>query len=452
MIVKNEQERLGRCLQSVAAVADQIVVVDTGSDDGTRQIAARHGAEVYEYAWREDFSAARNESISHARHEWILWLDADDVVPARSAEQLKSLKGAHPDRVLGFIVRNQKPGDTGSEFVQARMFPNHGSLFFEGRIHEQIMPSALRIGMSMEKQPVIIEHHGYADASQLKQKARRNLRYLLEDFDPEHPQPVEIIEIADSYTILEDDESARQWYGRLLDLPGIKTSSPFLATQALMGLGNLANSAGSYDKAIDCFGQAIRLYPDRPDVLYGLAVSYEMQGQTDRAIQALYRILHIRSVPVQVGIDFRLTTVKAYLRLFRLCWLVRDKKGLERLITEAQEKFANRPDIKNAAATACIQLGRLMDALHLYEESLKLAQRGNIEAHIGLCVIYRKASKTSLVNQTLDSIEPLFKDIPRYWAARLVLTNMTTAEIPPGIDRKALGEEVSSLKETYAAA
>lgn len=449
MIVKNEQSVLGRCLESIGGVADQIVVVDTGSTDDTAKIASAHGAEVYEYAWHDDFAAARNHSIAFARHRWILWLDADDVVPQQSHEALHTVKKLPADRVLGFTVRNQKPGNTGSEFVQARLFPNDSRLRFEGRIHEQIMPSALKAGMTMEKRSVVIEHHGYADPQQLKQKARRNLEYLLEDFDSNSPEPVSIVEIADSYTILGDDENAARWYQQLLNITAVKEHSPFLATQALMGLGNRANRRGAYEEALGYFDQALRLYPERPDVLFGRAVSLEMTGQLDQAIRTFGHIPQISRVPVQVGIDFRLTAVKACLRLFRLLWEKKDIAGLNRLIEDAQATAGERPDIKNACATALIQLNRLMEALHLFEDSLKIVQRGNIDAYIGLCVIYRIAGKHPLVTQTLQSIEPLFEQTPRYWAARVFLTQLSADDIPRKIPRHTLEDEIEHLQKTY---
>ena len=92
MIVKNEEERLARCLSGVQGAVDEIVIVDTGSTDGTKRVARQFTTRVYDYAWDDDFSAARNASLDRATKPFILWLDADDVVERSEKEKLMALK------------------------------------------------------------------------------------------------------------------------------------------------------------------------------------------------------------------------------------------------------------------------------------------------------------------------------------------------------------------------
>ena len=82
LIVKNEEQFLAQCLKSVRGFAAQIVVVDTGSTDRTVEIAREFGAEIYSFAWCDDFAAARNAALEHATGDWILMLDADEELPA----------------------------------------------------------------------------------------------------------------------------------------------------------------------------------------------------------------------------------------------------------------------------------------------------------------------------------------------------------------------------------
>lgn len=92
MIVKNEEERLARCLSSVQGAVDEIIILDTGSTDGTKDVASRFTQRVYDYAWDDDFSAARNASFAYATRPFILWLDADDVMERSEREKLMALK------------------------------------------------------------------------------------------------------------------------------------------------------------------------------------------------------------------------------------------------------------------------------------------------------------------------------------------------------------------------
>jgi GT2 family glycosyltransferase len=91
MIVRDEQENLSHCLESVRGLFDEIVVVDTGSIDPTKEIAAEFGARVFDFEWVDDFAAARNEALSHATGDYAFWLDADDLVEPVEREKLRTL-------------------------------------------------------------------------------------------------------------------------------------------------------------------------------------------------------------------------------------------------------------------------------------------------------------------------------------------------------------------------
>lgn len=91
MIVKNEEKYLDDCLKSVKGAVQQIVIIDTGSTDGTVEIAKKYKADVHHFKWIDDFSAARNESIKYASGDWILWMDADERLKPDSVSRLKKL-------------------------------------------------------------------------------------------------------------------------------------------------------------------------------------------------------------------------------------------------------------------------------------------------------------------------------------------------------------------------
>lgn len=99
MIVKNEEKVLGRCLESICHAVDEIIIVDTGSTDKTKQIAARFTQNIYDFDWINDFSAARNFAFSKATMDYQMWLDADDVLPQAECSKLIALKNELPPGV-----------------------------------------------------------------------------------------------------------------------------------------------------------------------------------------------------------------------------------------------------------------------------------------------------------------------------------------------------------------
>ena len=92
MIVKNEEDVIGRCLECVSDVFDEIIVVDTGSEDKTRDIVKKYTKNLYYFKWIEDFAAARNYAFSKATKDYIMWLDADDIILDKDKEKIKELK------------------------------------------------------------------------------------------------------------------------------------------------------------------------------------------------------------------------------------------------------------------------------------------------------------------------------------------------------------------------
>src|SRR5207253_1218124 len=129
MIVRNEDMNLSSCLESVRGVFDEIVVVDTGSTDRTREIACAFGAQVFEFAWVDDFAAARNVALSHATGDYAFWVDADDVLDPPEREKLRALlDGLQPDDEAAYVVRcacDKSSDGSGGETVvdHIRLFP-----------------------------------------------------------------------------------------------------------------------------------------------------------------------------------------------------------------------------------------------------------------------------------------------------------------------------------------
>jgi len=202
MIVKNETGNIAECIRSVKPVVDEIIVVDTGSVDNTREIAEKLGAKVFEFPWIDDFAAARNESIRHATGDYILWLDADDRISPEDRKRLKLLKERllfSRDMACMLRILNQKTDGETAVSYQLRIFPNVKGACFEGCVHEQIAPSLNRLGIKVVEEDVHILHTGYEDEETIKAKAERNLHILLNAGKDRDKTPLENYHLAQSY-------------------------------------------------------------------------------------------------------------------------------------------------------------------------------------------------------------------------------------------------------------
>lgn len=140
MIVKNEEEVLVRALANAKVYADAIIVVDTGSTDATKRIAKRFTDDVYDFAWRDDFSAARNYSFSKSSCDYNLWLDADDIVPPATAKGIAALKsGLTADVVmLPYVLDETESGVPLFSYYRERIVRNRPDFYWSGRVHEAI--------------------------------------------------------------------------------------------------------------------------------------------------------------------------------------------------------------------------------------------------------------------------------------------------------------------------
>lgn len=159
MIVKDEEEVLARCLESAAGFADEIVVVDTGSSDRTKEIAAGFTEQVFSFPWQEDFAAARNFAFSKGKGDYLFWLDADDVIPGEEMEKLLALKKRldeeKPDVVmLPYAVGFNENGKPSIRFFRERLIRRCRQAVWKGRIHEVVVPFG-----KVWKEEIVIEHH-----------------------------------------------------------------------------------------------------------------------------------------------------------------------------------------------------------------------------------------------------------------------------------------------------
>jgi glycosyltransferase involved in cell wall biosynthesis len=142
MIVKDEEETLPHCLDSVKDLVDEINIIDTGSSDKTVEIASRYTDRIFTFEWINDFSAARNYSFSKATKDYIFWLDADDTITEENREKFKKMKETlEPDIGMVFMTYNyyhDNASSTNFQHVRERILKRSLNFIWEGAIHEHI--------------------------------------------------------------------------------------------------------------------------------------------------------------------------------------------------------------------------------------------------------------------------------------------------------------------------
>ncbi len=218
MIAKNEEKYIDRCLQLLSPYNFEIIVVDTGSTDHTVEIARRYTSKVFHFDWINDFSAARNFSISKATNDWILVIDCDEFLETIDINKIDKAIRQNPHGA-GMLIRNN-PYNTGSRSGDAagiltervaRLFSKQ-EYHYAGIIHEQVVRIDGRDSIFFHI-PLSCYHEGYVNQVVTAEKASRNLELLLLDLEKRGPDPYTYYQIGKSYVALKDTENACHYYG-----------------------------------------------------------------------------------------------------------------------------------------------------------------------------------------------------------------------------------------------
>lgn len=214
IITKNEAENLDKCLQSLSPYPFEIVVVDTGSADNSKEIARKYTDKVFDFEWVNDFSAARNFSISRASHNMIFVLDTDEFLVEFDFDQIQQLMAAHPKSV-GLIKRLDYFEADGEKHCQTtiidRLF-NRKYYHYERPIHEILVPIS-NISTTSYHIPVVADHVGYVgSADKLYEKSMRDIELLLPEIEKNPDEPYYYFQMAQSYLCMRKPDQAMDYF------------------------------------------------------------------------------------------------------------------------------------------------------------------------------------------------------------------------------------------------
>lgn len=311
MIVKNEAAWLPRSLAAARGVVDEMVVLDTGSADGTPDVARSLGARVAFFPWTEHFAEARNRSLDLAKSDWILVLDADEII--RGGKLLRQLAGVGADAYrINIVNRQPAPSPAPAPVPILRFFRNDPALRYHGRIHERLEIAEYRVGLAPPT--VCIHHYGYLpDEVTRKGKSRRNLD-LLRLATAEENLPAlrhfQLLTLGAEYQQLARWEEAAAVYARLLDDPAAQ-DEPFARATALLHLECLFH-LGRFAQAAIAAEEIRRRFPGSPEALRWLGFLLAKQEKWAEA-EGFYQAALRQPNPGQIN-----QTVEPRIRA--ICW------------------------------------------------------------------------------------------------------------------------------------
>ena len=280
LIVRNEEANLRACLLPVMPLFDEVVVVDTGSADRSKAVAEELGAKVFDFAWCDDFSAARNFALEQAQGKWIFWLDADDRLSAetreRLADLLDQLRSPAADNcrrayVMTTVSSSRHSTEPATLISHTRLFRKDERVRWTGRVHEQITPALEAIGDELVHTDWQVEHLGYLDPALCQRKANRDLRLLRMDYATNPEDPATLFLLGTTY--LRTGQAHQALAHLLKSLQQVKSRGDWvrrlyaLIVETLSRLGRREEAFGFTTEALVSFPADVEIMTRRAELL-----------------------------------------------------------------------------------------------------------------------------------------------------------------------------------------
>jgi glycosyltransferase involved in cell wall biosynthesis len=292
MIVRNEEKNLHDCLAPVASLFDDIVIIDTGSEDGTKEIAARFTDRVFDFEWCEDFAAARNESLKRSRGDWIFWLDADDRISPSNVAQLQAVIRSLGERPQAYYINTVVHGRYECEAPQwvshPRLVRRHPMLQWRGRVHERFWPDLAQLGHELIWSDIRIDHVGYQDPVQQKRKLQRDIRLLRMDYAIDPDDCNTILQMAMAYAELGNHAEARKLLFRLLEANHTDGQAMSLVYRLL---ADISPHDGDLEGSLRILDLGLSKFPGHQSLLYSRALLLFQLGRFEEARAPLQQIM-----------------------------------------------------------------------------------------------------------------------------------------------------------------
>lgn len=289
IIAKNEEAFIHHCITSARPWVNEVIIVDTGSSDKTKEIAENLGALVWDFPWIDDFSAARNFSLEKATGDWILVMDCDEEIDTSTGQKLlEAVKSATYDAYY-VKVKNLLPGDNGVSVYSIRLFRNLPQFRFQGQIHEQISKSILEYSEKKRIGHIALTllHHGYnPQLVNINAKISRNLKLLEAQEKSGAIDGFHLYNVGVEYIRQGQFQKALEKFIESLKLTKTKTGyAPYLAYKTVSCLIELKR----YRDALEQLANFQEIYPQYSDLWLAEALCHLRCGRYTQAKQAILK-------------------------------------------------------------------------------------------------------------------------------------------------------------------
>jgi GT2 family glycosyltransferase/acetyltransferase-like isoleucine patch superfamily enzyme/2-polyprenyl-3-methyl-5-hydroxy-6-metoxy-1,4-benzoquinol methylase/Flp pilus assembly protein TadD len=398
MIVKNEEQHLARCLLSATPAVDEIIIVDTGSTDRTKEIARAYGAKVFDFPWTNDFSNARNHSLSQASGDWILVLDADEVISPLDYAALERIVRKRPAKPAGYSMvtrnytdevatqgwiandrryRREEAGTGWFPSLKVRLFINDKRIQFQNPVHEFVEASLEKAGIEIKSFDMPVHHYGRFDKDKLIRKGKEyfllgkqkieemkgDIKALKElavqaselgeyeagvglwkkVIELDQNDPKAFLNISYAYMKLEKYQEALAYSRRAMELgPTMKEAALNYAGSELI--------IGDINKTISVLEMLLERDPDYPPAIALTAAAYYVSGQKEAGL-ALFEKLRKRGFNCTEFLDQQYRGVLSQGKLDQAISLLEAaiktgniNQNTQRLLAECQNKKNNQHD------------------------------------------------------------------------------------------------------------
>jgi predicted Zn-dependent protease len=366
MVVRDAAATLEMTLDSVRAIADEILVVDTGSSDGTLAMARNRADVVEQIEWQDSYAAARNECLRQASGDWILCVEPGETIDDSAAQQLRNFINDSAEDNKAYMLFVQRPAAGSAicadQIGQLRLVPNRPELRFTGRVREQILPSVIRAKMGVDAIDCPLRReHAAEDPEHQRLLARRMLNLANLALTEEGDRSTYLLARAEALSQLGRAKEAASAYRRAIEVADRGSSEMLEAYYGLLTTLDAEPAAASDEQIATCLA-ALQVYPLDSQLLCGMggyllraqrldlaARSYEVAVMHGKVDPAVWHLVDLADVAVS-------------------CWslvlqLMRDTRRAEDVLRTA---LAERPEslrLRRQLIGLYVKTGREREAL-----------------------------------------------------------------------------------------